>query len=67
MKIKLTIRGDLFNNVGRRATYRNDGLGRTWQIKTPLYSNHFKRYYLIENVVTGQRRIVPVNDLGNMY
>jgi len=67
-KTKLVISLDLHNNVHRVCSVMGIGDGeRIWKVRTPMRDQHFKRYYLVQHLRTGQTRIVRSGDMTNMY
>jgi hypothetical protein len=67
-RIQIRVVTDIHNNVGRLCTNSSVRNGRVWKVRTPMIDVHdFGRYYLVEDINTGERRIESVNSLGNMW
>lgn len=69
-KPMLRIVPDMFNNVNRLCTTRRTDIARVWRITAAMRNvrnGGYDRWYSVEHIVTGERDIVPVECMSNMY
>lgn len=53
---------DMHNNIGRYCTI-DAATGRVWRVHTAVTGSR----YLVRNVDTGERRVVPLRQMTNLY